>query len=349
MEQKSHLPSDDVGGLSVIISRALVKIQDAVAIAILEARRRLLQGFTVFSIVLLLLSVAAFLYGSFYYSYMPRAAFSTPVHYYYRTDCESLSSFLCSHPVSNVSLMRDKKHALTFGQIYRISLQLEMPDSPTNQQVGMFMIKMACFSQDGEQVATSARSASQLQKASSSRIGMLRYQSDLLKTLGTLLFLPVFLSGAAEQKQVLEVELFSEYTDDPYSPSVTAVIEIMSSTIQIYSSQLYIHAHFTGIRYLLFYFPVLSAIVGVLSNFIFLSFLFILSYTRQLFKVEQTPEQVMPDDHLELVENRNNKLQDGNAAAANPAELLGPLQTDPSDLSQEESHLQFGNTTEPQN
>uniref|UniRef100_A0A8C6NM34 Seipin n=1 Tax=Nothobranchius furzeri TaxID=105023 RepID=A0A8C6NM34_NOTFU len=61
-----------------------VPLWDAVAIAILEARRRLLQGFTIFSIVLLLLSVAAFLYGSFYYSYMPRAAFSTPVHYYYR-------------------------------------------------------------------------------------------------------------------------------------------------------------------------------------------------------------------------------------------------------------------------
>lgn len=49
---------------------------------------------------------------------------------------------------------------------------------------------------------------------------MLRYQSDLLKTLGTLLFLPAFLSGAAEQKQVLEVELFSEYMDDPVSRRV---------------------------------------------------------------------------------------------------------------------------------
>lgn len=108
---------------------------------------------------------------------------------------------------------------------------------------------------------------------------MLRYRSDLLKTLGTLLFLPAFLSGAAEQKQVLEVELFSEYIDDPvsqwttsvlpqssgvwrgkssqrhvlflpqYSPSVASFIEIMSSKVQIYSSHLYVHAHFTGIRW----------------------------------------------------------------------------------------------------
>lgn len=105
---------------------------------------------------------------------------------------------------------------------------------------------------------------------------ILRYRSDLLRQLGTLLFLPAFLSGAAEQKQVLEVELFSDFTDDPvspallcvimceyfgevyligfflhvqYAPSVTAVIEILSNKVQIYSSQLQIHAHFTGIRW----------------------------------------------------------------------------------------------------
>lgn len=49
---------------------------------------------------------------------------------------------------------------------------------------------------------------------------MLRYHTDLLKLLETLLFLPAFLSGAAEQKQVLEVELFSDYTDDPVSPAL---------------------------------------------------------------------------------------------------------------------------------
>uniref|UniRef100_A0A3B5A860 Seipin n=1 Tax=Stegastes partitus TaxID=144197 RepID=A0A3B5A860_9TELE len=247
--------------------------QDAVAMAIARARQRVVQGFIVFSIVFLLLWLAAFLYGSFYYSYMPKAAFSAPVHYYYRTDCDSPASFLCSYPLANISLMRNRKHVLTFGQAYQISLRLEVPDSPTNQDLGMFMIKTTCFSQEGGQVASSARSS------------MLRYRSDLLRTLGTLLFLPAFLTGAAEQRQVLDVELFSDYTDDPYAPSVTAVIEILSNKVQIYSSQLYVHAHFTGIRYLLFYFPVLSALVGVSSNFVFLSILFILSYVRVLMNV----------------------------------------------------------------
>uniref|UniRef100_A0A3B4UYQ7 Seipin n=1 Tax=Seriola dumerili TaxID=41447 RepID=A0A3B4UYQ7_SERDU len=258
---------------------ALYVLQDAVVTAMSHTRKKVLQGFVVFSVILLLLWLAAFLYGSFYYSYMPKAAFSTPVHYYYRTDCESPSSFLCSYPVANISLMRNKKHVLTFGQAYQISLQLELPESPTNQELGMFMVKTTCFSRDGGQIASSARSS------------MLRYRSDLLRTMGTLLFLPAFLSGAIEQKQMLEVELFSDFTDDPYAPSVTAVIEILSNKVQIYSSQLYVHAHFTGIRYLLFYFPVSSALVGVSSNFIFLSVLFILSYMRLLLRVEWKPEQ----------------------------------------------------------
>ncbi|XP_028271925.1 seipin-like isoform X2 [Parambassis ranga] len=243
----------------------------------------------------------------------------------HRTDCESPTSFLCSYPRANISLMRNKKTVLTFGQAYRISLRLEMPDSPTNQELGMFLIKTTCFAQDGGQVASSAHTARQLLSASSSRFSMLRYRSDLLRTLGTLLFLPAFLSGAVEQKQALEVELFSEYTDDPYAPSVTAVIEILSNKVQIYSSQLYIHAHFTGLRYLLFYFPVLSALVGVTSNFIFLSVFFVLSYMRLLLKVTWGPSQLRRDELL------SEKCPEEVKNSAGTAELLGPSLINPTD------------------
>ncbi|XP_035524738.1 seipin-like isoform X2 [Morone saxatilis] len=339
MNQESYLRPGDDREPSVLIGRALLRLRDAVVMAMSRARQTVIQTIVVFSMVFLLLWIAAFLYGSFYYSYMPTAAFSTPVHYHYRTDCESPASFLCSYPVANVSLMKNKKHVLTFGQAYRISLQLEMPDSPSNRELGMFMIKTVCFSRDGGQVASSARSS------------MLRYRSDLLRHLGTLLFLPAFLSGAAEQKQMLEVELFSDYTDDPYIPSVTAVIEILSNKVQIYSSHLYIYAHFTGIRYLLFNFPLLSALVGVSSNFIFLSLLFLLSYMRLLLSVEWAPTQLRTDGLLSDREMNmsNNQQEDEKDAVAGAAELLGPLQITPTNLSQEKPHLHFGYGTEVHN
>ncbi|RVE67355.1 hypothetical protein OJAV_G00102200 [Oryzias javanicus] len=349
MDQESRFPGD-VEEPSLIITSILLKLQDAVATVILRVRERLAQGLTVLSVVLLLLWIAAFLYGSFYYSYMPTAAFSTPVHYYYRMDCVSPSSFLCLYPMANISLMRNKKNVLTFGQVYQISLQLEMPDSPVNQQLGMFMIKTTCFSQDGGQVAASARSAKQMLKASSSRFGMLRYQSDLLKTLGTLLFLPAFLTGAAEQKQMVEVELFSEYTDDPYAPSVTAVIEILSDKVQIYSSHLYIHAHFTGIRYLLFHFPVLSALVGVSTNFIFLSLIFLLSYARLLFTDGNKAKKITSGRQLpQMDETLRSQSEPQEDSSAGTAENLGPGIKDNTNLSQEEPRLDSSSSTEMQN
>ncbi|KAM7417523.1 hypothetical protein PAMA_017251 [Pampus argenteus] len=377
MDQTSHPCSGDDEEATVVIGQGLLRLQNAVVMAMCRARHRALQGFAVFSVVLLLLWVAMFLYGSFYYSYMPTAAFSTSVHYYYRTDCDSAASFLCSYPVANISLMKNKKHVcvlgvrggasisyaciclcvkhtsihrnyprnitfkniyiqvLTFGQAYQMSLQLEMPDSPANQDLGMFMIKTTCFSQDGVQVASSARSS------------MLRYRSDLLRTMGTLLFLPAFLTGVTEQKQTLEVELFSDFTDDPYAPSVTAVIAILSNKVQIYSSQLYIHAHFTGIRYLLFYHPFLSALVGVSSNFTFLSVLFILSYVRLLLRVEWRPEQFRTDGLLSQRDNSWREIEVDPAAGT--AELLGPLQITPTKRGQKKRHTHFGGSTEQQN
>lgn len=51
---------------------------------------------------------------------------------------------------------------LTFGQAYQISLLLEMPDSPANQALGMFMIQTTFYSQDGGQVLSSAQPVCQM-------------------------------------------------------------------------------------------------------------------------------------------------------------------------------------------
>lgn len=274
------------------IGPALLWLQDTVTTAILQARQKVLQTGLVLCVLGLLLWTSSFLYGTFYYSYMPLATYSTPVHYYYRADCDSSASILCSFPIANVSLLRSGKHqAMTYGQPYRISLELEMPESPDNQELGMFMVSMTCYSRGGQTVTSSLRSASQPRSASSSRFTMLRYRSDLLRVLRTLFFLPVYLSGAAEQRQLVEVELHSDYVDNSHQPSIGAVIGIHSHRVQIYSAHLYIHAHYTGIRYLLFNFPLMSAFVGVASNFAFLSVLLLFSYLQMFWRQFWSPLQ----------------------------------------------------------
>lgn len=92
MDQERSLHPGDGGESSIFIGGVLLKLQKAVFMTISRIRQRIIQSFAVFSVVLLLLWIAAFLYGSLYYSYMPNASFSTPVHYYYRCVCEVLFS-----------------------------------------------------------------------------------------------------------------------------------------------------------------------------------------------------------------------------------------------------------------
>lgn len=87
MDRESHSGSEEVGEPSALAGLALLRLQSAVVTAMSRIRQRVVQGFAVFSVVSLLLWLATFLYGSFYYSYMPKATFSAPVHYYYRCVC----------------------------------------------------------------------------------------------------------------------------------------------------------------------------------------------------------------------------------------------------------------------
>ncbi|KAM8968838.1 seipin [Sarcophilus harrisii] len=248
---------------------ALLWAQEVGQMVVGRARKLLLRFGVAFCTILLLLWVSVFLYASFYYSYMPTVSHLSPVHVSYRTDCGSAGPVLCSFPVANVSLVKGgRDRVLMYGQPYRISLELEMPESPVNQELGMFMVTIACYTRGGRVISSSARSA------------MLHYRSTLLRLLDTLVFSGLFLSGFAEQKQLLEVELYADYREDSYMPTTGAVIEIHSTRIQLYGAQLRIHAHFTGLRYLLYNFPVTSAVIGIASNFTFLSVIVLFSYLQ---------------------------------------------------------------------
>ncbi|XP_058161273.1 seipin isoform X2 [Dasypus novemcinctus] len=234
-----------------------------------RARKLLLQFGVLFCTILLLLWVSIFLYGSFYYSYMPTVSHLSPVHFYYRTDCDSSTSSLCSFPVANVSLAKGgRDRVLMYGQPYRVTLELELPESPVNQDLGMFLVTISCYTRGGRIISTSSRSV------------MLHYRSDLLQMLDTLVFSSLLLFGFTEQKQLLEVELYSDYRENSYVPTAGAIIEIHSKRIQMYGAYLRIHAHFTGLRYLLYNFPMTCAFIGVASNFTFLSVIVLFSYMQ---------------------------------------------------------------------
>lgn len=244
-------------------------VREAAAAVGLGLRRAALRGAVGLSVGLLLLWGSVFLYGSFYYAYMPAASFVTPVYYSFRTDCTPRGSELCSFPTANVSLLRaNRERALSPGQLYRIALELEVPESPPNRQLGMFLVVATCYTRGGRALASATRTA------------MLRYRSGVLRALEAVALAGLFLAGAAEQKQTLEVELSPAYREDPYAPTLGALLEIRSRRLQLYGARLRVHAHFSGLRYLLYHFPLTSALLGIATNFAFLAALLLLGCAR---------------------------------------------------------------------
>ncbi|XP_062368052.1 seipin isoform X2 [Cinclus cinclus] len=323
-------------------------------------RRALLRAGLGLSLALLLLWASLFLYGSFYWAYLPAAAVLRPLHLGFRSDCDSPGPELCSFPSANVSLLGEhREKVLLYGQLYRISVELELPESPVNRELGMFMVTLSCYGSGGRTLATAARSA------------MLHYRSRLLRALHTAAFAGLFLSGFAEQSQTLELELMGRYREDPvglgapgggpgeiwgvpgvsglvlgycggvrwgfsgyfglsrlgfrgilgifggilgglrwifwgcfgggisgifwgvlgglrwifgvppqYTPTVGAFVEIRSRRVQLYGARLRVHAHFSGLRYLLYHFPLTSAVLGVAGNWTLLALLTLGGYLQ---------------------------------------------------------------------
>lgn len=112
----------------------------------------------------------------------------------------------------------------------------------------------------------------------SCRSTMLHYRSYLLHTLTTLFFSPMMMFGNKEEKQNIVLELFADFEEDQNHPVTDMYVEIQSRHVEIYSATLYIHAHFTGLRYFMFHWPMLSAAVGITSNLFFIVLVCLLSW-----------------------------------------------------------------------
>lgn len=104
MAQDISLRPQPVRELMALFGQMRLTSQEALIRARTRLQRRVTQTFAVFSVVLLLLWLSAFLYGSLYYSYMPNVAFSTTVHYYHRYARELTQTGATPAPPSAVSL-----------------------------------------------------------------------------------------------------------------------------------------------------------------------------------------------------------------------------------------------------
>lgn len=55
-------------------------------------------------------------------------------------------------------------------------------------------------------------------------------------------------------------------------------VEIQSRFVEFYSATMMINAHLSGLRYVMFHWPILSAVLGISTNLFFIALICVLSY-----------------------------------------------------------------------
>merc|ERR1740128_1400641 len=213
----------------------------------------------------LVVAVSVFLYGTFYYAYMPTELVDMPVHLEFEP-CEGQTTDRCTYPSASLALGR--RHQMLQGQVYSIRMVLEVPDSPSNEELGMFMACMNITGTRGNLVTSACRSS------------LSSYRSPLLRALETLVLAPLLVTGWANQKQTIPITFYDSFHPDPHTKADTFHVQLKSKLVQVTTASLHISASLSGLRHLMYRHSWLSAILGVGTNIAILLTIILVSWTR---------------------------------------------------------------------
>jgi len=214
----------------------------------------------------LVLALSVFLYATFYYAYMPMEMHHIPVHLQFQPCTDTNAR--CSFPSAQLRLSRNQK--LHQGQTYSISLKLEIPDSPVNEDHGMFMTCLQISSASGDQIGESCKSS------------IAQYRSPLLRTMETVTYSPTLLTGWSTQKQEVLINYFSNFQTDPRTPAEVITVEIKSKHLEVAEASLEIHAELKGLKYLMYRHPWISSFFGISTFISILATIILVSWARFL-------------------------------------------------------------------
>ncbi|KAJ1735831.1 hypothetical protein LPJ61_000337 [Coemansia biformis] len=184
------------------------------------------------------------LYGVFYRLYVPQLLHEAPVYLQYATP-----------PAANTTAVVDLVPAsdykfLSTSQAYSVALDLDVPTSEANQQIGNFMVAIELCNRQGVPVHQSVRPS------------IVPHQSALVHLLRTAVRAVPLALGLSRESVRLHVPLIEAMYDKHFSPITNARISL-SRPLQVYSAHITIRAQFSGLRYWMFYWRLPTAVAFV--------------------------------------------------------------------------------------
>lgn len=159
------------------------------------------------------------------------------------------------------------------GQGYDISVDLAVPSSTKNLDIGNFMVTVKLLSNHGDIIAKSSRPVScvyqifcesgrfttitnsqttsprsLIHKSTYGRKAILTYYSRPVRVMRSLLRAVPLVLWWSREEQRLQVELMKSFVEDSNNPVATVLVEVSSPDLRIYKATLHLDAHFRGLR-----------------------------------------------------------------------------------------------------
>ncbi|KAJ2615516.1 hypothetical protein H4S08_001199 [Coemansia sp. RSA 1365] len=204
---------------------------------------RIVLAYIAFTIIVISSTV---LYGIYYKLYVPQLMHQAPVYLQYPV----LAS---ANTTADVNFVPESDYKfLSMSQAYSVSLDLEVPTSEFNRDIGSFMVSLDLQNRLGESMYQSARPS------------ILPYQSLPVRLLSTVVRAVPLALGLTHESTRLQITLLDSMYDKHLSPITNARISL-SKPLQVYSAQITICAQFSGLRYWMYYFRISTGVVFIAS------------------------------------------------------------------------------------
>jgi hypothetical protein len=146
----------------------------------------------------------------------------------------------------DVSTSRLQRH-----QAYEFWVELTVPESPTNENIGMFMVRVSLENSNHELLARCSRATS------------VKYTSAMLQKMNTAVYALPLVLGWVSQTQYIQLRCFDGFVESQMHPVRYVKVELSHPEVQVYSAQVRIHALLSGVRYIMYHWWLMGAVVGI--------------------------------------------------------------------------------------
>lgn len=213
-----------------------------------------LKLFTLISVAIAVIPYLMFLYICIHHYYLPKNITSHKL--YFVNQATSINEILEDSTVySSKSLFQlcsnFKELNLPYNTHFDFQLQLTLPESKANFEIGTFNVKSEIYDKYKTVLHGSVRP------------GLLVYKNDLLKNIHTIVNIIPLLLGYKTQSQVIRIPLFENIINDYRTPIREIHFKINNASLQINDARLIANTQYKNLSYLLYFWPLTTGFIFV--------------------------------------------------------------------------------------